>query len=106
MGLLLLVALALLGCVFMLYVLIRWIQDPKGKTAIERTNSAPDRKLFLVKDGRGKEARQRRSGESAVVDCAPTTGLALELQRSGSEWFVHKRIVGRLATRVVFRREV
>jgi len=52
MGLIVLITVALLGSIFMLFVLIGWVQEAKGKSKKRnRASERPRMQPFLVKNG-------------------------------------------------------
>ena len=106
MGLILLIAIGLLSCAFMMSCLTRWMEEGKPKTPTTLgLNSAPDSgKPFLVRSGNvnqtGSVARTHRTGTSSS-----SRRSALQSQSDGSEKLVHERIARHLAMRTAYRRE-
>jgi len=105
MGLIVLITVALLGSIFMLFVLIGWVQEAKGKSKKRnRASERPRMQPFLVKNGNQPTdvAAPRQTGTDRLLlskDSPPQSGVG------DSEMFVRQRIVQVFATRMAPRRE-
>jgi hypothetical protein len=107
MGLVVLITVASLGCIFMLIVLVCWVQDAKGKSRTRKTASErPRMQPFLVEKENGDQTR-----DAATTRPTGTDGLRLSKKSpaqsavSDSEILVRRRIVQVFATRMASRRE-
>src|SRR5262245_24516284 len=95
MSLVLFIAIASLGCAFMLFILVRWVQDRTGRTIARNAASAANpTQPFLVKSGDGDQASNVK-GARPTRSSGGLRSSRWSARRSGrndSERFVHQRI--------------
>jgi hypothetical protein len=69
MGLILLITGASLGCAFLLYILARWLDDAKGKTARKRDSAPNPKQPYVIKTRNGPQTtRAAGTARRALLD--------------------------------------
>lgn len=106
MGLIALITVASLGCVFTLFVLIFWVQDAKGKSKTRKTSSqSPRMQPFLVKGENGNQTRDVATTRGMRTGGLRVSEKAAQSEVSDSEMLARRRIVQVFATRMASRRD-
>ena len=101
MSLIIFAVLSLMGCGFMLYVLLRWIQDAHRNISNSPRDERERKQPHLLRSG---SANSDRGGNPAVI-ASKALSLRLEPRRSASTFGCSERVAYRRIARSLIQRK-